>query len=838
MATVRDKLKRARVGGALQEMSQEELGSLSEAAGRAAPPIQPLEAGVIGGTPDQAKMAGTAQQRMGAIRVGLQEAETLQERMRRGQVRRTGTEAEQEKLARGTRLEQLGGLQSRVQGLTEQMIQQAAGTESEKLLQLNQQNLSQLPEERQAQVQELLSNLQEDPSNPQLLKQLNNALGITRVENMLTADNLQQYFQDVQAQTAAQTAAAFQDQATVEDLNLEQLGFTDIGEVASLLGMDPEEVRGLSVRQLIQEAEAQVEEEFTTVADLQRRAQDPNLGPAERAEARRMLREMGATGIRAAESDIDKMAEQIATADTVEFGGEEVTIEELLDDEYLSGLTARYLQASEDDPFRAQLEKNEPELTKWIQQNQAVLQDAVQQMEEGLSDFAEIQYENRRLADIAIGEDLSDDIMSNLLQGWGEIQSETYEDRGEVPEVLRILNDPQYNKNIQTNIYEGLQTLQEADPALTQELATLSKGEMDALGITAGNNSDKFSTYKSYLTDISKLESADPTSAESVASAILGPGKTWADLQSTLSESSAIQNSGLFGPSPISWLQDLRGKTPAEALAIAKNKLLEEGKPKGLREAIANTPKSIQASLQGFQSNYNKAQLDNQLGFEWDSVKDAFANDSKIDRQEFISISQRLRNADDLEKMYDKIEFRRTMSPEAISRLRATHDARMSPEFSKITGFSDVRALSREVAGTRGLSDMKDKMSTFTEIMGKLDAAVNSTSGLEQEYWKKAADKYREEYKLFRERKVKAEDARAKSLARQLEREKDKAKREALLDTLAGVMGSQTTALRFLQKNSPEVARELNKILDAGKGFGKGVARTGEAVRRAVRRIF
>lgn len=623
---LRDRFK---LGGQQAEASLEEKSRL---AGRTAPPTSPVGAKMVQANKDQAKMAGTPAQTGNVLRQAVSPERDLQTQMRQQQVRRMATGEEAEAMERGERLGALEGLSGRVQALTNQMVGQATTQEADSTLRLREGAAADLDEAQRAEFESKLQQLNTDPNNFELLRDINNMLGITTVDNMLTADQLTERFLSADEQAGQLTAEAFQDQVSIADVDPTELGFENQEELAGLLGIPPEELAGLSVRDLIEETEAQIAEEFTDVEDLQRRSQDPNLGPAERAEARKQLREKGAVGVRSAETEIDKLADQLVDADTVEFGGEEMAISDMLEDEYLSGLTARYLQASEDDPFRKQLEESEPELTEWINNNKAVLDEAVQNIESGLTEFAELQYKNQQIAETVDGQTIDDEIMANIYDDWDELKIQEYNTE-EVP-ILDTLNDENADPTTRTNLYSALTTVHEADPDLSKEMATLSMQELSKLGAT--QNTEKWQNYKQYLQDVQSLKRVDPNDRESVAAALLGPGGTWEELQQVYEQATLRDRSGMFKDSPVKsfWRaldgnSDLSLESPEYMVNTLQSMMTAEGKPRGLKEAIAETPRSISKSMAEAKA-YN-----NERGpVPFAKVSDAFRNDSVMSKAE------------------------------------------------------------------------------------------------------------------------------------------------------------------------------------------------------------
>jgi hypothetical protein len=650
-------MKTVKVGGQLQQVSDEELTGLSAKMGRTQPPTQPLEAGVIGGSPDQAKMAGTPAQSTNALRIGIQGEERLQDRMRRGQVRRDATAQEQAQMERGGRVGRLAGLEERVEQQTRQMVSDVAAQEAQTEAAIRE-TIEGLPEDQQQGAQDAIAAFRDNPTDPQVALALNQALGRTQVGQQLATEELSNLFLTPEEQVAKGTGDAFQDNVSVSDLDVSQLGYTDVSELGDLLGISPEELAGMNVRQLIEETQAQIEEEHTRSEDLRAAAANPNLGPAERAEARKQLREMGAVGIKAAETEMDQLAQDIEDDNTVTFAGEEMTISDMLDDEYLSGLAAKYVTAAEDDEFREQLAESEPELAEWLDKNKESLAGAVGELETGVTEFADLQFRNQEIANPVVGEKLDDDIMGAIFDDWGALKGEEYNLK-ETP-VLDILNDEDYDrKHHQAQAYEALKTMSEYDDALVKEMSTLSEKELrqsGALGTKRGPDK-QWKNYTDYLEQHQDMMQMDPRDKEDVAYAI--SGRDWGATKNISKQTSMMDRSGLFGDSPqglknVAAYEDLKSGKAAKTL---KNQM---GKQRGIRKAMKKGQPNIRQDFDRA-ADWNKSAM-GEAGISkktWDVVSGAFnrPGDTSVSGPEGRKIAQAL-EMDDLEHIYNKRGFR------------------------------------------------------------------------------------------------------------------------------------------------------------------------------------
>jgi hypothetical protein len=586
MALLRQKLKMA---GNLAGTSQEETQQLAQAAGRQAAPTTPQETAVIGGNPDQAKMAGSSAQKQAALRMSIQQDRNLSDVQRREQARTQQTGQEAATAAKGQKLQGLSGLQGRVANLTKQMLTQGQQAAAPATLQVDQTKLSAIPPESQAEATALLQKLSSNTATPADILKLNQLSGKTTAADMLTAEQLKGNFLGAGASVGQNLAQSTADTVQVSQLQPAELGFADMSELAATLGVDEAELGNMSIEQLQETSRKQFEQEFNRVGALEQQANDPNLGPAERAEARKSLKDAGATGVRSIETDADKLADQIANADEIEFNGEQVPVSELLKDEMISGLAARYLDAPEGDPFLEEFKANEPELAKFFDDNQAMLKQATAELDADVAAFAEIQKANLDVGKLPGGPELSKDIVQAIFPNYGQLADAKY-DLTAVP-TLQYLKDESVPAALRTNVQAGLTEIAQANPNLVASFASLTPDELAQLGVTAGTGNPKWDTTRQAIKDASNMNSISAANPDTIASTILGPGKTYADLKVMADRLTAQINSGLVPDGPMSkqLIAAIRQGPEAAAAAIkASSPALTD-----MRALVANTPFSI-----------------------------------------------------------------------------------------------------------------------------------------------------------------------------------------------------------------------------------------------------
>jgi hypothetical protein len=580
-------------------------------------------------------MAGTKAQKSSALRQSLSESQDLGTAMRRQDVRRSATEDEKSRLDRGERLEQLGSLEGRVEELANNALNVGTeGTEAELGIE------AETPEE-----QALLERIRENPQDTAALAEYNRLKGRTQSNNVLSSEEILQQF-DVQGGIEEALAGSVQDGIQAGALNFQDMGFQSPDEVAELLGMDAASLGQLSVQELINSVNSQIEQEFTQVNDLQQQANDPFLGATERAEARKRLRESGAVGVRSAESDIDKMADEIADANTVEFMGEELQIEELLDNDYVSGLAANYF----DDPqFAKQLREEEPGLVKFITNHENLLKEAAADIGAGVKEFSKLQQDNLNLGKVVGGQRLSEDVMKSIFPNYGEITTERY-NKNASP-LLSYLGDPRTTAHDQTEAVKNINNITKTRPELAPELATLNKRELDSLGFT-GRNPEALENIQSYYDTYDKYQEVGGRFSENDILESINPDQTPEQNRKQLQEAMKKMSSGLFsGELPVSRDYITNSTDYSGLLSQLHANYRNKRKLSELATRIPDSFASISNSISNINGQSNRA---------YDLLKDNLNDGPSLTSEDVKDLRQRI-NLDELETILDETKDSKTL---------------------------------------------------------------------------------------------------------------------------------------------------------------------------------
>lgn len=459
------------IGGQTGITSGEEVQSLSAQKGLA-PPTSPAEGSVIGATPDQAKMLGTAQQKGAAMEVGAD----LGTALRTEQARTSATAAEEARQEKSKDLEKLGGLGQKVESLIDSyMPTLAEGQEVTAQVGIAQEALDAAEVPDKAAFSTALEAMSAGNDVMNNLVVVANQLGLDYSDPKL-AEALGPYFQGGVDQVKQLLAESTEDDITMSDDIVQQLGYDTLDTLASDLGMDPGALGNLSLAQFQDIVNQEIEAEYNQVESLKQNMLNPNLSPAERSEARRALRDMGAIGMVATEADMDNLQAAIDQADEVDFGGKTWTVEELLSDENISLMTQKVL---EDEAYAEELRETEADFVRFIEENKAALDAASSEMESDWTEFEEIQQVNKDMGKFGASE-FSDEFMKELIPGFGTFQSTEFESPALLDHIKTL--DPV----AQNDIIGELNNIKQMDPDAVKQLAGLDADQIKRLGIGTG----------------------------------------------------------------------------------------------------------------------------------------------------------------------------------------------------------------------------------------------------------------------------------------------------------------------------------------------------------------
>jgi hypothetical protein len=496
MANPLNRLQKAvKSGTGLFGTSEEEMSSLAQSAGRSQQPGSPLEGSVLGGTPDQAKMMGTPASKIGAIRQQIRSEFDLNSQQRQAQARKAATAEEQAQEAKQQSLIGLGDMQSRVQQIADKMLTAEGKTQVEQALKVNDAAVSKVVTDptAQATLKQLLEKVGNNTATNQDILAAANLLGFTQVTDVpAMKDQLKASFLTAAETAGAYAAGAVADNILVSQLSPEQvqsLGFTDVNQLATQLGVDPAQIGTMTVQQVQETVSNLQQAEYARVERLKETMASPAASQAERIAAVRELRNLGGAGVRTTEADFAKLNEQVQRGDEITFNGEVRPLAELLSDDYIAGVVKNYF----DDPASAaKLMEQEPEFAKWIEANKGVLEQAAKDVDQDIADFSKIQEDNADLRNTP-GGSLSDEAADAI---FGDTIKTLQADRLEAPPIIKAMKSNQISQGAQQALISGFNQIANLGYTdITKDMAAQSPQQLAQKGLLDSGGIARFTTY-------------------------------------------------------------------------------------------------------------------------------------------------------------------------------------------------------------------------------------------------------------------------------------------------------------------------------------------------------
>lgn len=445
--------------------------------GLSASPTTPLGVAVLGGNSHQQKMAGTPNQKEAAVTQATEPGQSLQDTLRRQQIRTTADTGEQAQMEKSQDMQNLGQVGQRVTDFIEtqrQILQEQALKAGATNQGVEVKGVDQWQGKDVKASKDILARLRANPGDQQAMLELNKAMG-SNISIQLSPDQINQLYESAVSAIARGGAGNVDNDLNVQDLvGNPEFGY-DINGLSQLLGVPPEQLAGYNVGQLRSVISQVADREFANVSNLENQATSTQLGQAERQLARGAAREASRVGTRASEADVQRIEQSIANADQIAFGGQMYQVDDLLQDDTISKLITDYMQAPPESPMRAQLEATEPELINFIRTNENVLADAAHKLSGSAQTFQQTQQFNRELnRSLTGGIQLDDRLMKSILPDWGEMRADQV-DVGSVPMLsyARAIGADKA-RGLANNINDEVNR----DPQTAQEMSGLSAQQL------------------------------------------------------------------------------------------------------------------------------------------------------------------------------------------------------------------------------------------------------------------------------------------------------------------------------------------------------------------------
>lgn len=408
--TLEEKLQQKRLLGA-EAAKQPPINQLASAAGVAAPTSAVGASLIPGSTPDQAKMMGTPAQKEAKIATaGGETAIEQAAKLRAPAAASVEDEATKRKAAGlaqafgsyGDKATEL--VQSAFRNVTSQQVQAAPTTTGQpaqvgsiglKLDTAAKQFEGKTPEQIQS-LTVLINNIatETDPAKRNAATlELNKQLNLT-AESALTADQavglIGKLPETVAAAAQSKVTETVGPTLTMEDFG--RLG-TSPEELASLLKITPAELNNMSISDVQNKLASVGQAQFGETQQVKAGIASGLLSETERGALRDVLTALEERGVAGAEMQIGEIGKDIVSGSTIEIGGQQYSIEELLASDEMTDIVTQVLS----DPkgkFAQALKVTTPDLYNWIEKSQTGLQNLLKQTGTGVGQFKAIQEKN------------------------------------------------------------------------------------------------------------------------------------------------------------------------------------------------------------------------------------------------------------------------------------------------------------------------------------------------------------------------------------------------------------------------------------------------------------
>jgi hypothetical protein len=293
--------------------------------------------------------------------------------------------------------------------------------------------------------------------------------------------------------------------------------FADVVSYAQSIGLTDENA---TLEQIKDAVDTEINE-VTAIVDHQRDLiNDPNVPSAERQQARRTLKDYGASHLLASEQEMDEFAGDMSSVGMITIGGKEYTLEDLADNEAiaasLSSAAGTLLSNPDATPEDTGL-SDFPEMFQFVQKHAAALESVLDQEKDNLGRVQGIVGKNleafnamdehtKKVLDLNpfVNKNMIEDMPSleifkpgfdatslgfdsNTLKGGIEHLSEVRPDL-----IQSIMSDPEYKDKLSQMI-----------PRAQSHKAMMDSDSLDAI-VLMGSNLNNTSELRSILTDMKK----------------------------------------------------------------------------------------------------------------------------------------------------------------------------------------------------------------------------------------------------------------------------------------------------------------------------------------------
>jgi hypothetical protein len=328
----------------------------------------------------------------------------------------------------------------------------------------------------------------------------------------------------------------------------ELTGVYSLEELTTLLRLeDPEDVAAMTFDE-VKNRLREIGKDFDVIGELKQKVAATTTSDPERQAALRQLREYGIVGSIDPVEKLGDLGKQIEDGDKITFDGEEISVEEVLSDDWLIGRVSDALS----DPLEMnRLRTFSPEFAEWVEANRMQLEQHVTGVLDSRGALIDTNSQVGKLNAIPDSEvAIPDSLMKAFIPGWGSTTFTQVPDLSN-NQLYQMITTPGISDLARTNTINSLTWLQNTYPQrFTEMLKAPNFDEIDLMRRDPMEWQDDVQSFEDF-----QVEKNSWTSQEDILDALFG-SNIWKTQLGQMAENLLYVESG--------------GKEPTQAQIDAK----------------------------------------------------------------------------------------------------------------------------------------------------------------------------------------------------------------------------------------------------------------------------
>lgn len=229
----------------------------------------------------------------------------------------------------------------------------------------------------------------------------------------------------------------------------------------------------------------------------------------ERAAAQKTLRNAGMTGAYTVAEKMNNLVAQIADNDTVNVGGVDMRIEEMLGDEFIQSKVAEWLDA----PGLLQAAKRDPALkalAEYTERNSAAWEKLLEPVKKELDNVKSVRERNTAQASFGDKSTIPAELMDELMPGWNKLTKTGTLEAPKILQVMQMTKNPVEVKAL-TNLLTNALSVKSTHPDRWQKLVNMGPEELTKSGLLNGDTTwEELETVEALREEARNKVTGDP----------------------------------------------------------------------------------------------------------------------------------------------------------------------------------------------------------------------------------------------------------------------------------------------------------------------------------------